>query len=298
MKLQALLLLLIIYLVWGSTFLAIRIAVGHSEGFEPFMMAGMRNSIAGIALLLWAFFSGSYFKINLKEFCILALSGICIWTLGNGLVTFAEKNVNSGYAALVFGLIPIWITLIELLVMGKKSNTMSLLSLVLGILGLAILVLPSLLADNSHFYTLPIIALVIGSISWSSGTILQRQQCRQIPMLISSAYQLLIGGITLLIISWAKGESFSAPNSSSWWALSYLIIIGSIVGFSAYVKALKVLPSVLVGSFGYVTPLVAIALGYLVLNESLAWNTTTGGILILAAVVGLVFSQKKSCMAK
>lgn len=274
--------LFVIYTVWGSTFLATSIVL--HEGFPPFLLAASRLTTAGAVLLLFAIARKQSIALNFKELINVAMTGILIWVGGHALVNLGMLKADSGYAALLFGSMPLWGLLLEVVFKGVKLQKPVMLSLVIGFLGILCLALPSL--KTFEFTELPyLLALLIAPISWALGSIFREASLQKKSTFAIAGYQLLFGGLVCVLIASFAQEAL--PAELSWKAIgawSYLTLFGSIIAFSSFVRALQLLPNSLVMSFAYVNPVIAVFLGCLVLNEVITGWTITGMLLISVGV--------------
>ena len=281
--------LLVVYIVWGSTYLAIRVAVKGPHGFPPFMLGAGRMLLGGGILLLWLVLSKKQVRLQRGEWAWAAASGILLWTGGNGMVMFAERYQASGYSALVMGMVPIWVALVEL-VRTKKAPPVLWMGLGVGLLGLVILTLPGFRGSAADAEG--IISLVVASLAWASGLILQRAKLPNPNPVTSSAWQQLFGGGGFLVVSLATGESFPHPGAAALAGFGYLVVVGSLIAFTSFIMATRLLPITLVTTYSYVNPLVAVLLGSLVLGESIDPSTIMGGLLLLVGVAGVVMGNR------
>ena len=265
-----------LYVVWGSTYLAIRWAL--QGGFPPFLMAGMRFSLAGILLYTLLRLRG-YAHPSAREWGAGAIIGTLLLVLGNGSVVFAQQYVPSGVAALVVGSVPLWAALFGGL-FGQWPGRAERWGLAIGFCGLILLNLGSDMSGNVW----AAFALLLGPITWAFGSIWSRR----LPMaqgLMSTATQMLTGGALFLLISFTLGERLTAvPSGRAISAFFYLVIFGSLVAFSAYGYLLRNARPALATSYAYVNPMVAVLLGTFLAGESLS----TWGLLAMGAILGSV----------
>ena len=284
-----LLALFVVYIVWGSTYLAIRYAVRMGSGFPPFSMAGTRVLLGGSILLLIALGLRQRTRPTRAEFGWLALSAFLLWNGGNGLVSWAEQRAPSGYAALVVGTTPIFSAVIEALFSRRRPSAGLLLALVVGFAGLFLLTQPILHAGGRSDY-LTTLALVGAPLSWSVGSTLQKRHPVAMPIAVTAGWQQILGGVGFLVLLTATGEPTPHPSAAAWWAWGYLVIFGS-VAFAAFLLALRHLPMPIVMTYAYVNPVIAVLLGWFFLHEEVTLTTVGGMLLILTGVAG-VFRQK------
>ncbi|MEA1881883.1 MAG: EamA family transporter [Candidatus Marinimicrobia bacterium] len=289
--------LLIVYIVWGSTYLGIRVAVQEGSGFPPMIMSATRVFAGSLILIALArFVQKQTIRLNRNEFTILAISGIALWWGGNGLVALAETTVHSGYAALIISCTPIWVAIIESTIDRKRPSVLLVLSLLIGMAGIAVLDWPTIMAGEigdlkGAFY------LILAGLSWGGGSVYQKRKNIHTTPEISSAVQQFTGGIALLITSFIISEPTINPVPSAWWAWGYLIVFGSVIAFTSFVKALKLLPPNVVFTYAYVNPVVAVILGFFILGEPITQWTIAGAILVIIGVLG-VFKEQNIRMPK
>lgn len=272
--------LAIIYVVWGSTYLGIRVMV---ETVPALLGAGLRFLIAGIALLAFlAVRKGvEHVKIPGRQLAAAALIGLLLPAGGNGLVTVAEKDVPSALAALMIAAVPLWVVLFRRLG-GERVPPATLLGVVAGFAGLAMLLLPGSRPDGAT--TAGLLLLVLAAVSWAGGSYISPAVGLPRDPFVSTGWQMVWGGIAMLLGGLLTGEAselhLGELSSRSLIAFAYLTTIGSIVAFSAYVWLLGHAPISKVATYAYVNPVVAVLLGWWLLDEDI-----TGRILIAAAII-------------
>ena len=276
----------IVYVVWGSTYLAIRVAVREGSGFPPFMMGAMRVLLGGGILLLWGWLSGKRTRLTRQEFFIVGASGLLLWFGGNGLVVWAEQRAASGYAALIVASTPIWVAMIEALV-DRRSPTLLLTgSLVIGFAGIGVLTAP-VRRQSIEGDILSVVALLMASLSWGAGSVFQSRRQVDLAHRVNSGYQQIFGGVGFVLAALVFGETLPTPSSQAWIAWVYLVVIGSVFAFTAYVQALRLLPTSVVMTYAYVNPVIAVILGWLILGEPITIWTICGAALVLMGVAGV-----------
>jgi drug/metabolite transporter (DMT)-like permease len=277
----------IVYIVWGSTYVGIRLVVAH---MPPFVAAAMRFLIAGGALLLFTAVRGNWRKPTAAQWKNAILVGILLMGIGNGLIMWAQKSIPSGITALLVATFPLWLTLAEALMSRGASLRLPVVSGVL--VGLAgVFVIASAKGDVSFSGAgTPIAALIAvqaASICWTIGYIKAKGLQERLPIVMASGLEMTSGGAFLLLQSIVYREDWSriatAPPSA-WGGILFLAVFGSIIGFTAFAFTRHVLPSHIVGTYAYVNPLVAVIFGRLFFGESVSTQTVIGGALILLAV--------------
>ncbi len=287
MKLKIWIALLVIYTVWGSTYLAIRYAV---ETIPPFLMAGTRFLVAGAIMYIWRRSAGDP-SPSRSQWLRASVVGLLLLLGGNGLVSLAEQNVASGIAALIIGSVPLWMTTIEALRPGGvRPNYLGIVGLVIGFGGIALLVAPSLLTGNpAASHPLGVITLLFAALFWSLGSIYSRHAHLPDSSLLSTGMEMLAGGLGLYLAGTLTGEWHALAPAQitlrSWLSLLYLILFGSMAGFTAYAWLLRSAPVSLVATYAYVNPLVAILLGSLLAQETLTPHVLFSALIIIGSVV-------------
>ncbi len=285
--------LLIVYFVWGSTYLAIRIGIRSGSGFQPFWFGGLRVLVAGSILLLLAVIRRNDIRPTKKDLKVLIASGFLLWIGGNGLIVLAEQRIDSGIAALIIASTPIWVALFESILDKRMPSLLLIGSLVVGFGGIIVLSLP-LLTSGVRADVLSILAVLLASFSWSSGLVLQTREPVSLGRGVSSAYQQLFGGVFFVLIALLVREPLPTPTTEAWLAWGYLVIFGSILAFTAFVSALQLLPTSLVTTYAYVNPVIALLLGWLILREPITPWTIVGGLFVMVGVTGIFRVNNKN----
>ncbi len=278
--------LLIVYLVWGSTYLAIRLAVREGAGFAPFMMAGMRVTVAAVILLGWAKLRGERIRLTRREFVLFLGSGVLLWVGGNGLVTWAEMHADSGLAALLVASIPIWFEVVAMVADRRRPRGKLTASILLGFTGVGILTWP-ILRTGVRADVLAVIALLLAPLFWSIGSVWFQRRRPDLSIRAVSGWQQLCGAMGFLVVILLRGEPLPTPTGQAWLAWGYLVIFGSVIAFTSYLNALRLLPAAIVSTYAYVNPVIAVLLGWLILREVVTGYTLAGAVLIIAGVAGI-----------
>ena len=284
----------IIYLVWGSTFLAIRVGVRE---VPPFLMAGMRFVVAGSVLFAWMVAKGTAIP-TARQWLSAILMAVLIFVGDYGLVFWAEQRVPSGITAVMMATIPVFMTVSEILIMKTQRMTLRLGSaLLVGLGGVAVLVSRSARFGDSPIDTAGACALIVAAMSWAIGSALTRKLQLPASKAMSSGAQMLVGGVLLTLVAATLGEfhGFRPQDVSmkAWLALIYLIVAGSIVAYTAYVWLIHHESPTKVGTYAYVNPVVAVLLGYFIAGEALTLRTIVGTALVLVSVVVITTAPKK-----
>ncbi len=276
----------IIYLVWGSTFLAIRIGVRE---VPPLLLAAMRFFIAGLVLYLWVLAQGERSPTRRQWFSTFLLA-LMIFVLDYGLVFWAEQRVPSGITAVLLAIIPVFMALSEIFLLRTQRLTARLaLALLVGLGGVAVLMSRSLNLGGEPVNRAGAAALIVAAMSWSVGAVLSRKLSLPQSKVMSSAVQMLAGGFMLFLAAAARREfrGFHPGNVSrgAWLSLLYLIVAGSIVAYTAYVWLLHHESPTKVGTYAYVNPVVAVVVGHFFGGEALGPRTILGTVFVLISVV-------------
>jgi drug/metabolite transporter (DMT)-like permease len=285
----------IIYFVWGSTYLAIRVGVHE---VPPFLLAAIRFLVSGVVLYGWMRLKGTPAPTG-RQWAGATLLGALIFLVDYGCLFWAEQKVPSGIAAVVLATIPVFITLLEIIFLRTQRLTVRLgFALLLGLCGVAVLT-----GQSFSFGEVPInragaLALLVASFTWSVATILTRRLSLPDSKPMSAAAQMIAGGVQLFVLSALSGEfvgfRVQTVSRNAWFALIYLIVAGSIVGFTAYVWLLHYESPTKVGTYAYVNPMVAVALGYFVGGEAVGPRTLLGALLILVSVITIATTPRRS----
>ena len=272
-----------VYLIWGSTYLAIRFAL--EGGFPPFLLGGARFLLAGSAMYAVLRWRGDVAP-TAAQWRNTALMGVLLLLLGNGMVNVAEQTVSSGMAAVAVASAPLWMALFALF-RGERPTRLEWVGLAIGFVGVI-----GLNAGSSLRATpLGTIALLVATVSWSFGSIWSRGRDLPSPFMTAAA-QMLCGGLAMLLLGVTLGERLPPqPSAKALGAFVYLVILGSIIGFSAYVWLLRNVRPALAGSYAYVNPAIAVLLGALMARERFSGVELAGMGVILAGVVVITLAK-------
>jgi drug/metabolite transporter (DMT)-like permease len=284
-----------VYFIWGSTYLGIRIAI---ETIPPLLMAGIRFIIAGSLLYLWGVFRG-HERPTFAHWKSTAIIGLMLLLVGNGGLSWSEQLIPSGVAALLVAVSPLWFILLEWMQGGIKPTAGVFLGLFLGTFGIIVLIDPANLVGGMSINILGALVLLGSSICWAVGSIYSRRAKLPSSPALANGMEMLIGGVGLLIVSAVIGEwSAFRPagiTTRSLLAVSYLIVFGSIIGFSSYVWLLRATTPARASTYAYVNPIVAVLIGWLVAGETLSGRVLIAAALIIAAVAAITtLGTKKS----
>lgn len=295
----------LVYIFWGSTYLAIKIAVGHgaeNPGVPPALMSGARFAFAGPILLLFLLWRGKKVAIGLAEALKLTIIGFLLLTCSNVVLAWAEQYVPTGLAALVISVTPMWFMVLETWVMpgehrfGGRHVT----GFALGIFGIAVLLWPQLYAlfrAPERFDKMTLIGclvLQIASVSWATGSVLSKRWHMSIDPFVATGWQMTFGGLLNIIVGLGIGEHRRAVfDFDSTVAIFYLVVFGSWVGFTAYIWLLRNVPTPKVTTYAYVNPVVAVFLGWLVLHEKITPYILAGSVVVLGSVALVTTAENK-----
>jgi drug/metabolite transporter (DMT)-like permease len=270
-----------VYVIWGSTYLAMRIAV--HEGLPPMLSAALRFLSAGLVLLAYARFRGAALP-SARDWKRVAPVGILLFVGGNGFVSIASQSIHSGGTAVVCATMPLWVGVLGA-VFGVKPTAREWLSLIIGFIGVLVLLgSPSVGGEPVHM-----LVLVFSPILWAAGSLLARRT-RDVGgehgTFVGPAMQMLTGGAALLVIAMLRGERFTGDATAhAWMALGYLWVFGSLVAFTAYAWLLRNARPVVATSYAYVNPILAVLIGAALYGEPLGWTTVLANVLIVGAVM-------------
>lgn len=280
-----------VYVAWGATYLAIRVAV---RTIPPLMSASVRFLIAGALMYAWAIRRGD--RTGDRPTAVHWRSAFVIGTLmlfgGNGVVSLAEQTVPSGITALMIATVPLWLVLMARFALGERVTWRESLGIFVGFGGAALLAQP---AFAGRLDLLGLVLLLVASISWAAGSLYTRRAPLPDRPLVGIGMEMIAGGLVLAVVSVAAGElgdlELSSISLESLVGLGYLIVGGSLIGFASYVWLLRVARTSLVATYAYVNPVVAVFLGWLILSERITVQTLIAGGVIIAAVAIIVSAQ-------
>ncbi|MFA6151561.1 MAG: EamA family transporter [Chitinophagaceae bacterium] len=284
-----------ICIIWGTTYLAIKVAVAH---YPPFLMAGTRQLVSGIIMLAIALMINRKADLSRKNLLQQSLIGFLLITVGNGLVTWAEQYVQSGVAALICSTMPISAVVINIIRGEEKLNWLIIVGMILGFAGVALIFQDNLSnqpTTNGTLYIIGIVGLFIATTSWALGSLLNKNSAKSVNSFFNVGFQVIVGGAFMLIISPAVDDYSNLVwwNEEGFLAFAYLVVFGSILAYAAYMYALKVLPVGFVTSYAYINPLVAVLLGALMLKEPLNGYTVFAFVLIICGIFIVRSGYKK-----
>lgn len=287
--------MLILYVVWGSTYLGIAVAV---DTIPPFLMAATRFLIAGIVLLAWSVAreGRSFHAPTRREWRDSAIVGSLLLGGGMGLVAFGEQTVPSGITALLIAMMPVWVAILGRVVLGERLPWLAGIGIVVGFVGVAILAGPTVTGGVGALDALGLAAIILSPIAWASGSLFASHRAT-LPRqpLVATGVQMVCGGLVLAAAAALSGElatfHVSTVSSESLTAIVYLTIVGSLLAFTVYGWLLRVAPLPLIATYAYVNPIVAVILGAIILGEPIEPRTVLAGGVIVAAVALIVTAR-------
>ena len=281
-----------VYILWGSTYLAIAVVV---ETIPPFIGAAVRFILAGLLLMLWSRRKGAAWPARLHWRNAVIVGGLLL-AGGNGVLVWAEQVVPSGVAALLVATVPLWLVAITAVSSRQRPSWPVMFGLILGLVGVGILVDPRGLVAGDSAMFVGTVAILLGSFSWALGTFVSRRLAQASSQVMTTGMNMVAGGLLLILVATATGElpqlDAAAISLRSWLAFAFLLVFGSIIGFSAYMWLVKVTTPARAASNFYVNPVVAVLAGWLIAGEALTGRMIVAMIIIVVAVAFIV-TQKR-----
>jgi drug/metabolite transporter (DMT)-like permease len=275
----------IIYVIWGTTYLAMRIGVGPLSGFPVFAFGASRCLVAAALLLSLAKMRSQALRPNRRELAYLAFTGLGMWTFSHGMVLVAEQFIDSGFAAVAVASSPIWVWILGAWMDKTKLDLRHGLLVAIGFSGIAVLMAPQL-QKPTPANLLSIVLLVLSPALWGFCALYVRRNPQNLSTFTQSGYQHLFGGLGFLTLSLLFREPLPHPVWAAWGAWAFLVIFGSVIAFTAYIKALSLLPTHIVTTNTYVNPVIAVILGWLILKEAVSLWTLAAVVLVIVSVAG------------
>jgi len=283
-----------VYVIWGSTYLAIRFAV---ESIPPFLMAGMRFLISGSVLYLWIRFRGEQ-RPTLPQWKSATIVGASLLFIGNGGVSWAEQFVPSGITALVIAITPVWFLLFDWWHRGYQPTVGAAAGLVLGTLGVGLLIDPANLLGGQEIHTVGAMVLIVATMFWAGGSLYSRGSQLPSNPFLATGMEMIAGGVLCIVAGLAGGELSgfepSKVSQASVISLLFLIFFGSLTAFTAYIWLLRNVQPSNVSTYAYVNPIIAVLLGWLIAGEELGGRIVLAAFIIVCAVALITtFSVRK-----
>jgi drug/metabolite transporter (DMT)-like permease len=284
MRLKVWIALATIYVVWGSTFLAIAVVV---RDLPPFLAMAMRHLAAGALVFAWVMMRRRETEpLGWKQWGAAFVFGGALFLVGHGLLAWAQQEVPSGIAALLVGTIPLWFAILARIFLGERLGGRALAGLALGFAGLFLLVDPSGQEGAEPVWAL---VIVLGALGWVAGSLYSQRSPLPKDTLLGAGMGMLAGGMLLLAVSGIRGEYDDARfTTDALLATAYMVVVGSLIGFSAYVWLLKTVPASTVSTYAYVNPVIAVFLGWVFNDESITGRTLFAGAAIVIGVALMV----------
>lgn len=283
--------LALIYLIWGSTYLAIRIAVREGSGFGPFFLGASRTLASSVLLMVWAAYRRERLIPTFTETGVLIISGLFLWIGGNALVMLAVRTADSGLAALLVGSMPIWTAIVTSVWERKMPAPKLFGAILLGFFGLAVLSWP-VIRSGVHTEIWSLLALILAPLLWGTGSVILARKSMRLAPAATAAYQQIFGSIGFFALALLLKEPWPDPIAEAWLAWGYLMFFGGVVAFTSFMVALRELPTDITMTYAYANPVIAVLLGWIVLDEAVTGWTISGAALILFGIAG-VFHQKQ-----
>jgi drug/metabolite transporter (DMT)-like permease len=298
-RLQVILAFALVYVLWGSTYLAIGIAV---ERVSPPMMGASRFIIAGAVMLVWRKLSGNSIAVSGQELFRLTVIGVLLLVTSNVVLGWAEQMIPTGLAALLIAITPLWFLLLERLShKGERFSSRAVVGIVFGIAGVAVLMWPKLRLGLTlgHREIFGMVLVLCASLSWATGSVLSKRWHLRIDAYGASGWEMLMAGVVnLLVAALLRDLPRTRWDRGAILAIGYLVVAGSWIGFTAYVWLLKNIPTSKVATYAYVNPIVAVFLGWVVLHERMdRWMFSGSAVIILGVILVTGAKPKKTTRA-
>jgi drug/metabolite transporter (DMT)-like permease len=288
--------ILVLWVVWGSTYLGMKLAM---DSLPPFVMGFFRFVPAGVllAVLVLAWNRGRVPRPTGRQLRDTAIVGAMLLVGGTGLVAWSEQSVPTGIAALLIALVPMWLAIFGRVLFGERVTTLVAAGIAVGLVGVAILAWPA--GDMGDIDPAGLLALIISPMFWSLGTLYAARRAVLLgPALLASAAEMIAAGLVFVLAAAVTGEwagfDIAAVSSTSWAGIGYLVLVGSLVGYTTYAWLIQVAPLSRVSTYAYVNPVVAVILGAVFLSEPFTGRTLVASVVIVAAVVLIVTGRGRA----
>jgi drug/metabolite transporter (DMT)-like permease len=287
----------LVYVIWGSTYLAIRYAIGT---IPPFLMAGTRFFVAGSALYLWQRLRGGP-RPTPKQWRNAAIAGGSMLMIGNGLLSWSELRIPSGLAALIVAIVPLWMVVFDWLSGGPRPGRYAIVGIILGLVGVGLLVGPSGPGGHGGVDPMGAFAVLIASMGWSAGSLFARRADMPKSLVLTTGMEMIAGGVINGLVGVATGEAahfqIAAVSHDSLIGLVYLIVLGSWVAYSAYTYLVTAVTPAQLGTYAFVNPCIALLLGWLIAHEAIGPRTVVAMGVIVGAVILLTLKPQTRPLA-
>ncbi len=288
--------LLVLYVVWGSTYLGMKLAI---DTIPPFVMGFIRFVPAGLLLAggVALHSRGTIARPTPVQLRDAGIVGAMLLLGGTGLVAWGQQTIPTGIAALLIGLVPMWLAIFSRLVFGDRLPALAAVGIAVGLMGVAILAWP--VGGVGDLDPAGLLALIVSPLFWSLGTLYAAKRAvLPRPALFSTGIQMVAGGVAFLVVAVATGETtgfeLSAVSATSWFGIVYLVVVGSLIGFTTFAWLLTVAPLSRVSTYAYVNPVVAVILGSIILGEALTVRTLVASVVIVLAVALIVTARGRA----
>ncbi|MFA9212262.1 MAG: EamA family transporter [Candidatus Methylacidiphilales bacterium] len=294
-NLKAYLAFIAVAIFWGTTFLAIRIGIHKEDGyyFPPFLLAAFRHCIAGVLICSYFIFYKKQPLPTLNQFKYFSINGILMLVGGNGIISWGMQYVDSGLAAILCALTPLWIVFINLAIgSSEKVTKVMWAGFIICLLAQYLIFYDKVNILSNQNYIYGLIAIVVSNICWAFGTVFSKSSTSTFPVLYNAGLQMIPGGFILLVFSTLKGDWQQLnPSSNSIWAMVYLIVFGSLLAYGCFMYIIKALPAALVSTYAYFNTIVAVILGVIFLNEPIDEKLV---IAMFLTILGVYLVGKKA----
>lgn len=277
-----------LYLIYGTTYLGMRVAVAEGSGFPPFIMGASRLLGAGLLMLAILAVVRRRVLYPWRDLAAVAAPGIVLWTMANGSLLYALQRADSGFSALMFGAIPIWTAVIESLAERRRPSALLVASVLVGFAGLAVLNGERMGNPAETMLPADFAVLLSAPLLWSLGSVWNaRRRSRGVRPFAVAGWQMVAGGAGLAIASLLFREPAPNPTTEAWLGFAYLLFVGALVGYSCYTTAIRALPVQVTMTYPYVNPVIAVLVGWVVLSEPITGTMGVGGSLLITGVIGV-----------
>lgn len=291
--------LLAIYLVWGAAYLAVKVALSGPAAITVFQLQTSRLWAACALLAVLATVrNGLPRRLSRRDLAICAGSGVLMWVFGNGLATLASRHSASIFVVMALGAIPIWSCLLDLLIERAVPTLRVVVGLALGLFGLFLVTAPALFGGGTiiepGYAGFTVLILIGAGVSWSLGTIVQRPLMGRLPPEWAATFQMLAAALVLTVLAAGEGASLpEAPGHTQWLAFGFMVVFGSVIGLTSYIRVLRSFSPVIASTFAYVNPIVGVLLGWLILDERPAPLSLVGLAIVLTSIA-IILTRRTS----
>jgi drug/metabolite transporter (DMT)-like permease len=278
--------LCLVYSVWSTTYLAMRLGVGFESGFPPFLFALLRMPVAAFILFSIARMQGLKLKPTRREWVSLIIVGNLLWVGGHSLILWAARFADSGFMCLMASSAPIWAAGVELILYRKRPSLPLTLSLLVGFAGMGVLS-SSFPSQSASMDVTVVLALIAAPLCWALGSVVQSRRPVNLAPHVMSGYHHLVAAGGLTVMTLLLREPLPHPTTGAWIAWAYLVVFGSVIAFTSFVFTLKLLPISIVMTYAYVNPVIALFLGWIILGEPITGRMLAGAALVLISVFAI-----------